>query len=448
MQKDIHFKFVGFHGSDGRCHIRLVNPSKDKPLVIICSQYKNYYGTSVTNALELIAEKLFYEIANGRIEGVSFDFDLPVYEKWHSDTNSFDKLLTKALPNKYRHRFKDRLLDIPKIFDQIVWIEHYPKDVGLLQDTATVSIVRLDENGSPNWQHGIHRSYYSDLGVEPKDLYISGNEIDLEFVKNVSELKTFQPTDDPKDSTVSDDLENLDQDTLEFRQCRWINNLLDLLPAKIHTERAEIGDEQDEPVEEKYVHRHISNILALKMPVSELFERDYPISKRLEIYKGGREKECDFVIYHPENKDPHSLVEVKRTFDSSSDLKPGVHQDLARLALCTKKFGCFSYMLVSGDSQLIEKDLLSTFGQSLGATSDAVKLNINELTLDAEYQGLLAGADINSIYVKYQGSAGNEKSTVYIWEVSDKKDSLGNQRPYEFYIVGPKALTNQSTRTQ
>lgn len=198
MQKDIHFKFVGFHGSDGRCHIRLVKASKDKPLVIICSQYKNYYGTSVTNALELIAEKLFYEIANGRIEGVSFDFDLPVYEKWHADTNSFDKLLTKALPNKYRHRFKDRLLDILKIFDQIVWIEHYPKDVGLLQDTATVSIVRLDENGSPNWQHGIHISYYADLGVEPNDLYISGNEIDLEFVKNVSELRTFQPTDDQK----------------------------------------------------------------------------------------------------------------------------------------------------------------------------------------------------------------------------------------------------------
>lgn len=184
------------------------------------------------------------------------------------------------------------------------------------------------------------------------------------------------------------------------------------------------------------------------MPVSELFERDFPISRRLEIYKGGREKECDFVIYHPENKEPHSLIEVKRTFDPSSDLKPGVHQDLARLALCTKKFRCFSYMLVSGDSQLIEKDLVSTFGLSLGATSDAIKLNINELTLDGEYQALLEDADINSIYVKYQGSAGNEKSTVYIWEVSDKKDSLGNQRPYEFYIVGPKALTNKSTRTQ
>ncbi|MPW31486.1 hypothetical protein F9L16_21155 [Agarivorans sp. B2Z047] len=448
MQKDIHFKFIGFHGSDGRCHIRLTQASKDKPLVIVCSQYKNYYGTSVTNALELIAEKLFYEIANGRIEDVSFGFDLPIYEQWHSDANSFDKLLAKALPSKYHHRFKDRLLDILKIFNEIVWIEHYPKDVGLLQDTASASIVRLDENGSPHWQHRIHSSDYSDIGLEPNGLFVSGNEIDLEFVKNVSELKTFQPTDDPKDSTVSDDLESIEIDTLEFRQCRWINNLLDLLPAKIHTERAEIGDEQDASVEEKYVHRLISNILALKMPVSELFERDFPISRRLEIYKGGREKECDFVIYHPENKEPHSLIEVKRTSDSSTDLKYGVHQDLARLALCTKKFGCFSYILVSGDSQLIEKELMPTSGPSLSASSGIIKLNVSQLTLDSEYPSLLDDADLKSIFIKHQGSGGEGKSTVYIWEVSDDKDSLTSQRPYEFYIVGPKALTNQSTRTQ
>nr|WP_163502606.1 hypothetical protein [Halomonas socia] len=448
MLKDIHFKFIGFHGSDGRCHIRLAKAGKDKPFVIICSQYKNYYGTSITNAVELIAEKLFYEIANGRVEGVSFDFELPIHEQWHADTNGFDKLLAKALPRKYHHRFKDRLLDILKIFNQIVWVEHYPKDVGLLQDAASASIVRLDENGNPHWQHRIRSEDYSAIGFKPNELFPSGKEIDLEFVRNVSELKTFQPNDDPNDHALNGEFEGGERESLEFRQCRWINNLLDLLPAKIHTERADIGDKSDASVEEKYVHRLISNILALKMPDSGLFERDFPISRRLGIYKGGREKECDFVIYHPENKVPHSLIEVKRTSDSNVDLESGVHQDIARLALCTKKFGCFSYVLVSGDLQLIEKNLIYSPVSSLDITQDVFELSASSLTLDSDYLSLLGKFGLNSIFIKCQGYAGEKKSAVYIWEVSDNKDSLGSQRPYEFYIVGPKSLTNQSTRTQ
>lgn len=448
MLKDIHFKFVGFHGSDGRCHIRVAKKSKDKPLVIVCSQYKNYYGTSVTNALELIAEKLFYEIANGRIEGVSFDFEIPIYEQWHFDANRFDKFLTKALPRKYHHRFKDRLLDILTIFNKIVWIEHYPKDVGLLQDSATASIVRLDENGSPHWQHKILKSDYADTGFDQNELFISGNEIDLEYVRNVSELKIFQPTDDPKNTAIHIDIEKYGRDSLDFRQCRWINNLLDLLPAKIHTERAEVGDKQDAAVEEKYVHRLISNILALIMPVSDLFERDYKISRRLGIYKGGREKECDFVIYSPENKEPHSLIEVKRTSESNSSFKFGVYQDLARLALCSKKLGCYSYILVSGDSQLISQELIPASGVSLGATSDIIELDVNNLSLEGEYPTLLDNADIESLFIKYQGHAGEGKSVVYIWEVSYRRDELGSQRPYEFYIFGPKKLISKNTRVQ
>jgi hypothetical protein len=55
MLKDIHLRFVGFHASTGRCQIRLARLGRDKPLVIVCSQYKNYYGTSVTNALEIMS---------------------------------------------------------------------------------------------------------------------------------------------------------------------------------------------------------------------------------------------------------------------------------------------------------------------------------------------------------------------------------------------------------
>jgi hypothetical protein len=105
MLKDIHLRFVGFHASTGRCQIRLARLGRDKPLVIVCSQYKNYYGTSVTNALEIIAETLFYQIANNQVDGVSFDMSLPIYEEWHADVNFFDKILAKIFPEKYGGRF-------------------------------------------------------------------------------------------------------------------------------------------------------------------------------------------------------------------------------------------------------------------------------------------------------------------------------------------------------
>ena len=160
MNKDIHFKFFGFHGSDGRCHIKIAQSSPEKPIVIVCTQYKNYYGTSVTNALEIISEKLFYEIINRRIEGVQFNFNPPIYNKWHDDVNSFDRVLTKYFPEKYTNRFQDKLLDIPKTFNNIIWLERYPNDIGLGHDT--LSEVTLNSEGRPNWNYQVSDNFLLD----------------------------------------------------------------------------------------------------------------------------------------------------------------------------------------------------------------------------------------------------------------------------------------------
>ena len=149
MLKNIHLRFFGFHGSAGRCQIRPARLGKDKPLVIVCGQYKNYYGTSVTNALEIIAETLFYQIANNQVDGVSFDKPLPVYEEWHADVNLFDKILTKIFPAKYGDRFSTRRLNIPEIFREIVWIENYPIDIKGFSFEKHVSVVTLNDFGSP-----------------------------------------------------------------------------------------------------------------------------------------------------------------------------------------------------------------------------------------------------------------------------------------------------------
>lgn len=125
MSIDINLKFPGFHGSAGKCHVRFCKLADEKPLAIICSQYINYYGTSNTNAHEAIAETIFYLVANQKIENVSFDFELPVFNEWHDDVNIFDKALTKLFPLKYGPRFISKKLDIREIYRNIIFIEHY-----------------------------------------------------------------------------------------------------------------------------------------------------------------------------------------------------------------------------------------------------------------------------------------------------------------------------------
>lgn len=430
MNKDIHFKFFGFHGSDGRCHIKIAQSSPEKPIVIVCTQYKNYYGTSVTNALEIISEKLFYEIVNRRIEGVQFNFNPPIYNKWHDDVNSFDRVLTKYFPEKYTNRFQDKLLDIPKTFNNIIWLERYPGNIGLGHDT--LSAVTLNSEGRPNWNYQVSDNFLLDkLGFKKIDLLANDNELDLEKVKKISELKSILI--DHKNNKYLYKNEQ-STDNIMFRQTRWINDFLEILPSKLITNRADIGDDKEASIDEKYVHKDIANILALKMPASDLFDRDFKISKLLNIYTSGREKECDFVIYEPHNKDINSLIEVKRTSENNSTLESGVSQDIAKLALCSSNFNCNNYLLICGDKNIIINQLTNILKDSLLNANENFKLLVSSLNLTSEYQKYLRNNGINNIYIRLQGYSGDDKSTVFIWKISHEEILLDSQKPYEFTI--------------
>lgn len=433
MHKDIHFKFYGFHGSDGRCHIRILQSSPEKPIVIVCTQYRNYYGTSVTNALEIISEKLFYEIVNGRIEGVQFNFEPSTYHEWHPDVNSFDRVLTKYFPMKYAKRFQEHLLNIPDTFNKIIWIERYPRNVGLIYSQETLSRVTLNSEGRPNWHYSVPESYLlQELGLNKIDLLVNDDDLDLEKVKKISELKSIL-IDHKNNSYLYENKEPLDN-SIMFRQTRWINDLLEELPARLKINRSNIGDEKEASVDEKYIHSMISNILALKMPASDLFDRDFKISKLLGIYKSGREKECDFVIYKPQNKNIDSLIEVKRTSENNMELKAGVSQDIAKLALCSSIFRCHNYLLVCGDGAIIQEQLFDIFKDALNNQNDNFQVLVSTLNLTKEYNDYLTSRGIYNIYLRLQSFSGEDKSMVYIWKIAHDDISLDSQRPYEFTI--------------
>lgn len=186
MIKDIHFRFNGFRESEkeSQCHLRLARSSPDKPLVVVCSQYTNYHqGYSSTNGLELIAHKLFRQILNEEIKGVSLAKEFSTYDRVRAATHPFKYLLGLAVNEKYGHKFEIDNQQMRNIFDQVVWLERYPKFT--LHHKEAHWLVTINSSGSPNWDDGINeKEIFDKTGFHFKDLFLSYRKLDLEKIEN------------------------------------------------------------------------------------------------------------------------------------------------------------------------------------------------------------------------------------------------------------------------
>lgn len=425
LLRDIDFEFAGFSGTEGRCHIRLARASEQAPLVIVCSQYQNYYGTSVTNGFELIFTKLFRDIAELRVDGVRFDDSLPIVKDSRNAHLVFERLLNRILPKRYRTPTAVRL-DFVQMFSSLIWIEHYPEGTGIHPSAATVSVVTLDSNGSPVWRHGLSNEEVQASGLNRKQLFVEGAEVDLEQRKASLGMESDAAADSPQAQ---------DMPIPGFRQVRWITDLLDNLPKKIELKRFEIGDDKNAPFDEKYIHLLMLEILALSLPASDLVGRDYSIGKKLGLYLRGREKECDLVIFWPEEHHPYAVLEVKRTLAKSGTLLREVMQDLARLVLCSHAFGSYAYQVVVGDLAQIRDELEGLLPCTFDMNAEPLAVPVASLVLDGEYRKALKQAGISVVYVKTQGVADEKASSVLLWEVSHDPLRMDIQRPYTFQLL-------------
>lgn len=123
------FIFKGFSSIvESKCSLTILVRKSDKLNIVICSQLKDYYGTSVTNAAEIIREDL---------------------------------------------------INLKKISKNSKWFEHYPTGVGLLEHTYSLVPVEFDENGSPSWGRTVSWEALADhLGIPKEALAIGyGDEL-------------------------------------------------------------------------------------------------------------------------------------------------------------------------------------------------------------------------------------------------------------------------------
>lgn len=161
--KDIpQFKFRGFSGIISECSIIIYFPNENKSAIVICTQKKDYVGTSITNGFELILNQLCDEGLKGD-HGEIFRNLLLDESK---EENWIQKVRSKLLKNEKVS------LDFYKLFKNkvITWLEVYPKGTGLINDSVMVQRVYVTKDGSPVWSNLLSQSYIEELGLKYEDV--------------------------------------------------------------------------------------------------------------------------------------------------------------------------------------------------------------------------------------------------------------------------------------
>ncbi|MGI0119626.1 hypothetical protein [Zooshikella sp. RANM57] len=428
MIRDLHFNFVGFHGSDGYCHLRIAQKTPDSKMVVVCSQYKNYYGTSPTNAVELIAKKFFYDVVNGTIKDVTLPIE-PTYERWHDDVSWIDKLLVELKPKKYKKRFKNTYLDIPKIFNEILWIERYPAGAGFWNDEDDLELVSMGDYEDPSWHGRPTESFIQEnTGFDFSDLFADPEVIDLKEVqKNIAEI---------------DDAKNIASNHVN-RPVRWTQDILNVLPSKIRTAKFASGRENDEDLWELQIQGLIEEIFSISFPAKDLFKSEFKVSKRLGIHKSGSEKKCDLVVFEPESNNPRVMIEIKKASKLIDYQSKKILQDIAKLLIYSKVLKSDAYLLICGGVEELEK-VVSEIEGVLSLTNsyedtglkDKYK-SVDKIEFSEEYRDLTATFGIHSLHTRLIGIS--EDKTVCLWQVSHVRESIMNNKPYLYRLMNPSS---------
>lgn len=167
-----------------QCHVRLLD-DESRPLTVVCSQFINHRGGSVTNYIGEIQQELHGGVLpqQPRLLPEVRERVRVAVAKPTADTviDAVTALLTlnmgyvvktglKAISAvgdtvKLRQRRAQRL-------SEILWVEHYPAgSLGSLFQEDKYALVAFDDNGMPNWEHVtltqvVERSRFSEQEIQ------------------------------------------------------------------------------------------------------------------------------------------------------------------------------------------------------------------------------------------------------------------------------------------
>ncbi len=133
------FKFRGFW-EEGSCFLRVI--SKNGRVVFFCCQLPEYYGTSITNAVESIWDGAVEELLRAKTDDgkpvLDFSANLSIFEKLFQSK--------RIIEEKSRQDIK------AYVRKNSIWIEHYPPDLGIAVN-GSYAIVHFSDSGEPTWNY-------------------------------------------------------------------------------------------------------------------------------------------------------------------------------------------------------------------------------------------------------------------------------------------------------
>lgn len=127
------FSFPGFW-QEGECD--LTAHIRRQSIVFVCSQRLEYYGTSVTNAIEVIRQKAIEQIVDDGL--LKADASKTLLERMFLTQAKVERAL----------RFAARAF----VLKNSTWIEHYPEGTGIAYEDS-YSIVHFSAVGEPAWSY-------------------------------------------------------------------------------------------------------------------------------------------------------------------------------------------------------------------------------------------------------------------------------------------------------
>ena len=159
ITQDFIYKFGGFGGYPSRCHIRVLD-EPGLPLVVICSQMANKPGTSVTNAVEIIAESIQDYLAQ---DNLPLAGAIQRYIKTSKFTKMLGDLIARLKESKnltvftlesikLALEYRETQINRSRKFAEMVWVEHYDSSIGISQKCEYLKVSFKGDTWEPRWE--------------------------------------------------------------------------------------------------------------------------------------------------------------------------------------------------------------------------------------------------------------------------------------------------------
>lgn len=149
------FEFTGF-AQPGRCFLRVSLFNSN--LAVLCVQPIKYHGTSITNGLESIVDKLVDTLLNEKL-----DNGKPVIEV--IEKFPLWKRLTRSEQKAKRSRY---LSARKKLLQRCRWFEYYPPDTGISKE-GSLALVSVQDEHAPSWSYATPQHFENEY---PKSFFI------------------------------------------------------------------------------------------------------------------------------------------------------------------------------------------------------------------------------------------------------------------------------------